>query len=275
MSDVIQAQDSTEDKIFSPYDLVFQNGAWKTIAVTGVLGLVISFLYLLITPNQFKATANITVARVLTIGGGNIEEPSALVARMSLPTSFDDNVIQACGLVGVTNINGQLKKVIKLTTSQHAIDVVELAVTRPTPELASTCAESVYDAIANFQSQLIDIRAQIFTDSNNLNLINMMDKRLAKDNALLEKVDQSCGGLSPLHSLILTEIRTLKDERDKFQMIFYQKDVRATQLQSPIRVVEKPDYPKKAGILIAGISGELFFGLLIALGRKMIAKLNS
>lgn len=274
MGDVIQAQDNTEDKIFSPYALVFQDGAWKTIAVTGVLGLVISCLYLLITPNQYKATANITVARVLTTGGGNIEEPAALVARMSLPTSFDGNVIQACGLEGVTNINIQLKKVIKLATSPQATNVVELAVTRPSPELASTCAKSVYDAIVNFQLQLIGVRAQNVRDSNSLNLIKI-DKRLAQDKALLAKVDQPCGGLSPSYFLILTEIRTLEGERDKFRMIFNQKDVQATQLQSPIRVVEKPDYLKKVGILLAGISGGLFFGLLIALGRGMIAKLNS
>ena len=80
--------------------LLFLKGAWKMIVMMGLAGLFISGIYLLITPNQYEAVANIAMARVPADKnplGVNIEEPAALIARMSIPTSFDGAVIQACG----------------------------------------------------------------------------------------------------------------------------------------------------------------------------------
>jgi len=109
---------------------------------------------------------------------------------------------------------------------------------------------------------------------NSDRLVKVQD-RLAQDKALLSKAEQPRGVLSPAYFLILTEIHTLEDEREKLTASIDAKDVQSANLQSPIYVADKPVYPKKLISLLAGLMGGLLLGLLIALGRQMYAKLKS
>ena len=159
--------------------LLFLKGAWKMIVMMGLAGLVISGIYLLITPNQYEAVANIAMARVPADNnplGVNIEEPTALIARMSVPTSFDGIVIQACGLEGATNIGAQQTKVIKLSIPKGVANVVELKVTRPSTELASSCAKSVYESIAKSQAQMIGPMTEASKARNSVRLSKVEDR---------------------------------------------------------------------------------------------------
>jgi hypothetical protein len=249
--------------------LIFLKGAWKTIAITGVLGLCISVAYLLIATNQYEALANIPMMRA-SPAGANIEEPAALIARMSLPAGLDDSVMVACGLQDAPNMQAQFAKAIKLSIPKGVANVVALKVTRPSPELASACAMSVIKFITNSQTLL-----------NSLNLeaskvrLAKVDERLAEDKALLSKIDSTRGPASPSYFGILQEIRNLEDERDKTLKILDAKDMQAANLQFPIDVANKPVYPKKALSLVTGLLGGLFVGFLIALSRQMLVKLKS
>jgi capsular polysaccharide biosynthesis protein len=249
--------------------LIFLKGAWKTIAITGVLGLLISVAYLLITTNQFEALANISMMRV-SPAGANIEEPAALIARMSLSTNVDDSVMAACDLQDAPNMQAQFTKAIRLSIPKGVANVVELKVTRPSPELANACAMSLIKFITNSQTLL---------NSPNLEASKVrlakVDERLAEDKVLLSKIDPTRGPASPSYFAILQEIRNLEDEREKTLKILEAKDMQATNLQFPIDVANKPVYPKKTLSLIAGLLGGLFFGFLIALSRQMLVKLKS
>jgi LPS O-antigen subunit length determinant protein (WzzB/FepE family) len=73
----------------------------------------------------------------------------------------------------------------------------------------------------------------------------------------------------------LQEIRNLEDEREKTLKILDPKNMQAANIQFPIDVANKPVYPKKALSLVVGLLGGLFFGFLIALSRRLVAKLKS
>ena len=265
-------QGSTEDEISLLDILIFLRGAWKTIGLMGLIGLVVSGAYLIITPNQYEAVANIAMARVPA--DKNIEEPQALINRMSVPSSFDATVLNACGLQDAATLAAQLSKVIKLSIPKGVANVIELKVTRSSPELASACAKSVYESIAHSQAQMIGPMAEAFKANNSARLAKV-EERLIQDKALLAKAEQPRGVLSPAYFPILTEIRALEDERATLLVLVEAKDLQAANLQSPIYVADKPVYPKKMMSLFAGLMGGLLLGLLIALGRQMYAKLKS
>jgi uncharacterized protein involved in exopolysaccharide biosynthesis len=266
-----------DDQEISLLDILrFIKGAWKMIAIMGALGLAGAGAYLLITPNQYEAQANIAMARVPADKnplGVNIEEPQALINRMSVPSSFDSSVIDACNLQASSNLAAQLSKVIKLTIPKGVANVVELKVTRPSPELAQACADAVYQAIAKAQAQMIDPIAQATKVSNGARLAKV-EERLAQDKTLLAKAEQPKGAVSPAYFAILSEIRNLEDEREKLATTVSASGVQATNLQSPIYVGNQPVYPKKSLSLIAGLIGSMFLGVFIALARQVIAKLK-
>jgi uncharacterized protein involved in exopolysaccharide biosynthesis len=266
-----------DDQEISFLDILrFIKGAWKMIAIMGALGLAGAGAYLLITPNQYEAQANIAMARVSADKnplGVNIEEPQALINRMSVPSSFDLSVIDACNLQASSNLAAQLSKVIKLTIPKGVANVVELKVTRPSPELAQACADAVYQAIAKAQAQMIDPIAQATKVSNGARLAKV-EERLAQDKTLLAKAEQPKGAVSPAYFAILSEIRNLEDEREKLTTTVSTSGVQATNLQSPIYVGNQSVYPKKSLSLVAGLIGGLFLGVFIALARQMIAKLK-
>ncbi|MBU3563616.1 Wzz/FepE/Etk N-terminal domain-containing protein [Polynucleobacter sp. Tro8-14-1] len=249
--------------------LIFLKGAWKTIAITGVLGLFTSVAYLLIATNQYEALANIYMMRV-SPAGANIEEPAALIARMNLPAGVDDSVMVACGLQDAPNMQAQFTKAIKLSIPKGVANVVELKVMRPSPELANACAMSVIKFITNSQTLL---------NSPNLEAskarLTKVDERMAEDKVLLSKIDPTRGPASPSYFAILQEIRNLEEERDKTLKILEATDVQATNLNLPINVGNMPVYPKKVLSLATGLLCGLFLGCLIALLRQMIAKFKS
>ena len=252
--------------------LIFLKGAWKVIGLMGLGGLVVSGAYLIMTPNQYEAVVNIAMARVPADKnslGVSIEEPQALINRMSVPSSFDAVVLNACGLQDVVTLAAQMTKAIKLSTPKGVANVIELKVTRSSPELASACAKSVYELIAYSQAQMIYPIAEAFK-ANSIARLLKVEERLAQDKALLVKAEQPRGVLSSAYFPILTEIRSLEDERATLLALVDTKGVQTANLQSPIYAADKPVYPKKALSLFFGLVGGAFLGLFIALGRQSL-----
>lgn len=252
--------------------LCFIKSAWKTIVISALCGLGVCVIYLLMTPNQYEALSQIQMARVPSDknpSGVNVEEPVALIARMSLPTSFNETVIAACGLEGASNQATQLSKAIKLSIPKGVASVVELKITRPTPEAAKTCATSVADVITQSQAAMIAPMVQAQKQRNQERLAKV-EERLAQDKALLAKAEQPKGAVSSAYFAILSEMRALEDERASLSKVVASESLQSTALISPIYASDNPVYPKKPVALAAGLLGGLFLGLLIALARKMI-----
>jgi uncharacterized protein involved in exopolysaccharide biosynthesis len=258
--------------------LRFLKGAWKVIAILGLIGVALSTAYLAITPKQYEAVAQITMAQIGAANnnnninplGVNIEEPALLIARMSSPTSFTPQVIEACGLQDQANAALALSKSIKLTLPKGVANVVELKTFGPSPQAAQECNLAIFELIKTTQSQIVApyiAYAKVKLDDD--------IERLAKAKDFIAKADKSGSAMGAAYLSTRDEIRFLLDEITALKNIILSNQSRATRMVAPIYASDAPIAPKKRVALAAGFLGGLFLGLLIALVRSMIARNKS
>ena len=273
-----QPLDLNSDHEISLLDILrFLKGAWKAIAIFGLIGIALSIAYLAITPKQYEASVQITMAQIGAANnnninplGVNIEEPALLIARLSSPTSFTSEVIAACGLQDQENPSVLLSKSIKLTLLKGVANVVELKTFGPTPQLAQECALAVFDLIKTTQAQIV----APYIEEAKVKLADDED-RLQKAKDLVTRSDKSGSAMSASYLSTRDEIRYLLDEITSLKNVVSSNQNRSTRMVAPIYAGDAPIGPKKRMVLAAGLFGGLFLGLLVALARQMVLKLKS
>jgi uncharacterized protein involved in exopolysaccharide biosynthesis len=256
--------------------LRFLKSAWKSLALTGALGLSAAVVYLAITPKQYEAVSQITMAQIGATNnninplGINIEEPSLLIARMSSPTSFTPQVIEECGLKDQANAASKLSKSVKLTIPKGVANMVDLKTYGSSPQAAQECNLAVFELIKTSQSQIVApyiAEAKVKLDDD--------IERLAKARDLVAKADKSGSTMGAAYLSTRDEIRYLLDEITALKNVVISNQNSTTRLISPIYADDSPIAPKKRNVLAAGLFGGLFLGLMIAIGRRVIAKLKN
>lgn len=259
------------------YILRFLKDAYKTIAITSMIGLVISAVYLTVTPNQYEAVAQIAMAQVSTTNNNkpnllfvNIEEPVLLIARLSSPTSFTPQVIEACGFQDQANAALALSKSIKLTAPKGIANLVELKTFGPTPQSAQECNLGVFELIKTTQSQIVapyisDVKVTLDGDI----------ERLAKARELVSRADKSGSAIGAAYLSTRDEIRDLLNEIAMLRSVVISSQNRTTRLVAPIYANNTPIAPKKVIALAAGILGGFCLGLLIAWIRQVVFRLKA
>ena len=258
--------------------LCFLKGAYKVIIIFGLIGMALSIAYLAMTPNQYEASVQITMAQIGATNnnnninplGVNIEEPALLISRLSSPTSFTPETIAACGLQGQVNAGVSLSKSIKLTPAKGVASVVELKTFGGTPQSAQECALGVFDLIKTTQSQIV----APYVEEAKVKLADDED-RLQKAKEVVARSDKSGAAIGASYLSTRDEIRYLLDEITALKNIVTSNQNRATRMVAPIFASDAPIAPKKRMVLAAGLLGGLFLGLLIALARQMVLKLKS
>ncbi len=270
---------SVEDEISLIDILRFLKSAYKAIAIFGLAGLTLSIAYLAITPNQYEASVQITMAQIgaannnnnnISPLGVNIEEPALLISRLSSPTSFTPESIAACGLQGQVNASLALSKSIKLTPAKGVASVVELKTFGGTPQSAQECALGVFELIKTTQAQIV----APYIEEAKVKLADDED-RLQKAKDLVTRSDKSGSAMSASYLSTRDEMRYLLDEITALKNVVTSNQNRATRMVAPIYASDAPIAPKKRMVLAAGLLGGLFLGLLIALVRQMVLKLKS
>ncbi len=106
---------NTEDEI-SLNDIVdFLIESWRTIFATSVLGLLGAVTNIVVTPNKYEATAQIQMAQLSIDGitGKNLEDPNLLIARMKMPSSYDQAT--NCGQEVKPNAVQAISKITKFS----------------------------------------------------------------------------------------------------------------------------------------------------------------
>lgn len=265
----------------SPLDILrFLKDAYKTIAITGVVGLAIAVAYLFISPKQFMAVAQISMAQIAATNnnnninlnplGINIEEPSLLIARLSQPTSFTPQVIDVCKVDGDSNPGVAIAKSIKLTPFRGVVNVLELKTIGKSPQDAESCAMAVFELIKTTQAQIMGP----YIEEARIKLVDD-EVRLQEAKDLVAKADKSGSAMGAAYLSTRDEIRFLLDEITALKNIVTSNQSRATRLISPIFASDNPIAPKKLAVLSAGLLGGLFLGLLVAMTRHVIIKLNN
>jgi uncharacterized protein involved in exopolysaccharide biosynthesis len=260
--------------------LRFLKSTWKAIAIFGFIGIALSIAYLAITPKQYEASVQITMAQIGAANnnnnnninplGVNIEEPALLISRLSSPTSFTPEVIAACGLQDQANARVTLSKSIKLALPKGVANLVELKTVGQTPQAAQDCTLAVFELIKTTQSQII----APYIEEAKIRLADD-EERLAKAKNLIAKSDESGQAMSASYLSIRDEIGYLLDEITSLKNVVSSNQNRSTRMVAPIYAGDAPIAPKKRMVLAAGLFGGLFLGLLIALARQMVLKLKS
>ena len=279
--DFASSDTSSQTDEISLIDILrFLKGAYKVIIIFGLIGMALSIAYLAMTPNQYEASVQITMARIgaannnnnnnISPLGVNIEEPALLVSRLSYPTSFTPQTIAACDLQDQSNAGVSLGKSIKLTVPKGVASVVELKTFGGTPQVAQDCALGVFDLIKTTQAQIVapyieEAKVQLAND----------EERLQKARDLVAGSDKSGAAMSASYLLTRDEIRYLLDEITALKNVVAINQNRVTRMVAPIYVSDTPIAPKKHMVLAAGLFGGLFLGLLISLARQVVLKLKS
>lgn len=259
--------------------LDFLKSAYKILVIAAIIGFVVAITYLSITPKQYQAVAQIAMAQIgiassnnnnLNPLGINIEEPPLLIARLSSPTSFVPEVIEACKVDQTSSPAASLVNSFSLTLPKGLANVVELRTFATSPQDAQSCAQAIFELIKTSQAQIVapyveDAKTKLFDD----------EERLAKAKDLVAKADKSGSAMGAAYLSTRDEIRFLLDEIAGLKNVVSSNQSRATRLIAPIYASDTPIAPKKRAVLAGGLSGGLFLGLLIALARKMIAKLKN
>ena len=271
-----EIQSQVDDEISLIDILRFLKSAWKAIAFFGLVGLALSIAYLAMTPKQYEASVQITMAQIGATNnninplGVNIEEPALLISRLSSPTSFTPEAIAACGMQDQANASESLSKSIKLTPAKGVASVVELKTFGGTPQSAQDCALGVFNLIKTTQSQIV----APYIEEAKVKLADDED-RLQKAKDLVTRSDKSGSAMSASYLSTRDEIRYLLDEITALKNVVTSNQNRATRMVAPIYTSDTPIAPKKRMVLAAGLLGGLFLGLLVALARQLVLKLKS
>ena len=273
---------SVTDEISIIDILRFLKGAWKSITIFGLIGIALSSAYLAFTPKQYEAVAKVTMAQIGTTSnnninnnninplGINVEEPALLIARLSSPTSFTPQVIEACDYQSQADAPLLLSKSIKLTIPKGLANIVELKTFGSTQQVAQECALAIFELIRVTQAKIVDpyiADAKIKLDDD--------IERLTKAKDFVAKADKSGQAMSASYLSTRDEVRFLLDEITALKNVIISNQNRATHLVAPIYTSNVPISPKKLMTLASGLFGGLFLGLLMALARQMLVKLKS
>jgi LPS O-antigen subunit length determinant protein (WzzB/FepE family) len=263
---------SIDDEI-SLKDIVdFIVESWKTILATGILGVLGAVGYILVTPNQYEATAQIQMAQISANNnnnnnntnplGVNVEDPNLLIARMKLPSSYDQAVITTCGYDSKQNPAEALAKMAKFSLSKGT-QMVEVKVLGLSREQATQCIVSILGIIKDTQKAITD---PIVEEAKSK--IANYQQRLQDAQLFIAKADKSGSSMPAAYLSTRDEVKYLTDETVRLNDLIASANSRRTKLVSPIYSPENKVSPKRDIALIAGFFAGLFFGLLWILGKR-------
>ena len=198
-----------EDEITLKDIVDFLVESWKTIFTTGVLCLLGAVTYIVVTPNQYEATAQIQMAQI-TLGNPaaptSIEDGNSLMARMKLPTSYDEESIKTCGLNEYKKPFEYLAKTVKISVLKGS-QIIELKVVGSSQSTASACSLKIFEKIKQHQAEI----ANIFIDEAKSKIL-IYQKRLQESQAFISKADRSGSSMSAAYLSTRDELKQLNDE---------------------------------------------------------------
>ena len=260
---------SYEDEISLKDIIDFLIKSWKTIVTPGLLGVLVSGADLIVTPNQYQATAQIQMAQIGTSNntnplGVNVEEPNLLLARLKLPTTYSVDVINACGFNDSKTPAEDLLQVAKFQTVSNVGSMIELKINSDSKKVAISCAQALFESIKTSQNQII----KPYVEESKALLIKY-EARLAISQSLVARADKSGVALSAVYLANRDEVKFLTEEIFRLNAFLITADARQTTLISPIYAADTP-LPKKKKSLIVGLIAGLFLGLLFVMGKKAL-----
>lgn len=271
MSDSYSNQ-APEDEI-SIKDIVdFLLESWKAILATGIVGLLGAAGFILVTPSQYEATAQIQMAQIAPNNnnnnnsnplGVNVEDPNLLMARLKLPSSYTEDEIKACGLQDLKLPAESLANTAKLSPVKGVGSIVELKIRLESKDQAVSCAQSLFENIRDSQNNIV----KPYIEEAKA-LLTKYQARLTEAQSLVARADKSGSALSAAYLANRDEVKFLTDESIRLNNLISAGDTRQAKLLAPIYASDIPVFPKKKISLLVGLLAGLFLGVLFVMMRK-------
>lgn len=259
-----------EDEISLNDIIDFFLWSWKTILCIGLLGLLGSVGFLVVTPNQYEAIAQIQMAQISTNNndtnplGVNVEDPDLLMARLNLPSTYSAIEIKACGLEGQKMPAESLVFMLRSSAVKGVDTIVELKIRMESREQAVVCARALFENIRESQNQIIKPYIE-----EAKSLLTKYQARLKEAQELVTRADKSGAAISAAYLANRDEVKFLTDESIRLNTFVIAGDARQAKLVSPIYASEAAVFPKKKNALMVGLLAGLFLGLLLVIVRKV------
>jgi LPS O-antigen subunit length determinant protein (WzzB/FepE family) len=266
-----------EDEISLKDIIDFLVESWKAIVLTGLLGTAGAVAYLLVTPNQYQATANFQVARV---AGSDVESPALLVEKLKIPTFYSQKSHLACIATETADSGATIAKNLKPTLAKTA-PIISITYKATSSEDARSCLEAVLDDVRisqNFLSKpILDAKAtQLLTLKQKLESSEKFVKKLPNSNFDFSDSKFSSSSLL-LATTIMKEnqVKDLQVQISDMEASLLDPQTREAFLMAPIHAPLQKVSTKRAITLIGGLMGGLLLGLLFMLGRRVWSSYNT
>lgn len=257
--------------------IAFLKNNRKSIILGGLVGLLISVAYVVLTPKKYEARwqvqmANFGISKVSNNisnkDSNNVsEDPAALIQRLRTPTAYTAEVQQTCGMPTNGEYGDYLNGSLKVIAVKNVANAVEMTLTSPSPESARKCAEAIVAMIvAQQRSQIEESLAGRQAQAAEY------QQALLEEQQQLEKIKKSeLGNFGYLARL--DKLSWLRARIDELHEEALQSQMHPAKLVAPIYVPSKPVSPKLAPALLLGVLLGMMLGLLYAIGREVWRKM--
>jgi hypothetical protein len=245
----------------------------RIIVITTVLGVLLATFYILMTPKQYTAKTQIIMAQIagsdknIMPFGANIEEPIALINRLSLPTSYGIDQIEACGLSGAQKPLEAMAKIPKWNAPRGVAGIVEVSVTSSTTKIAKDCIESLFLLIQGTQEKKIAA------------YIKEAEEKLAGYQRRIEAYKKHAPNVMGDQSKEITYSATWNEYVLMVEQVLILRNLigfaeaHGASLAMPIYVDETPVAPKITSLLAGGFFWGLIIGIFIAYLKSIFSKI--
>jgi hypothetical protein len=262
-----------EDEIALKDIIDFLVESWKAIVLTGLLGTSGAVAYLLVTPNQYQATANLQVAKV---AGSDVEPPALLLEKMKIPTYYSQKTHLACNVIETVDPGMTIVQNLKPTLSKTA-PIINIKYQAASHKEAINCLEAVMVDIRDSQNLLskpiISTKSvQLLTLKQKLEASESFIKKLPNKNLNFDFSDSKFSSSALLLATTImkeNEVKDLRVQISDMEISLVDPQTREAFLAAPIYAPEQKVSSKRAMTLIQGLMGGLLLGLLFMLGRRV------
>ena len=247
------------------------------IVIFGLVGLLFSTAYVVLTPKSYEARWQLQMAQFVNSNSNsnnsnsnsnsNSEEPAALIQRLRMPTVYPVEVRQSCGISEDGDFKDYLDGNLKIDMVKNVPNSVEMKIRSSSPGQAMKCAEAVTAMIVAQQRSMIEERL-----AGRQGQLAEYQKALADEQQQLGKIKKTeLGNFGYLAKL--DRLSWLRARMDALREEALLSQLHPAKFVTPIYVPVEPITPKVKSVLLFGALLGLMLGVLRALGCERWYKL--
>lgn len=249
--------------------------SWVPMLGFFTLGIVFAYAYILIVPSRYEAIMHLQMAQIsldennILLQRVNVEEPNLLIARLKVPNSYPEHVINACGSSEKIGQQDPVK-ILNYSLVKGASSIVQVKVQMNEKNLAVDCLNELFKSIEDSQFQTLKTHieeAKFLRNEHQRSLKNSLN--------IIAKADESGMALSAGYLSALENIRYLNKEIARLGNFIKSSYSLRTKLIAPIFVSDNPVFPNKKFIIIIGGVIGLCLGFIFSLFNNLLSKFNS